>query len=114
MIPSAPLPDALLMPEGRYKRGRTLRERIDSVLAIAEPMLGVDREQGQRGWIRRQDGGWLFITKDPADTIYHVLQSPLRGRDRYAWVLGADGIKRGYLTEEAHLAGREGQAPAGM
>jgi hypothetical protein len=101
MIPTAPLPDALMMPEVRYKRGRTLRERIDSILAIAEPLLGVDREKGERGWIRRQEGGWLFVTKDPAHTIYWPLNTALRGSDRYQWIMGEDGIKRGYLTPTA-------------
>jgi hypothetical protein len=96
-------PDALFLRESA-KRGRRLIDRINSILEIAEPLLGVDRSQGQRGYIRRQEGGWLFITKDPEDTIYHALSSPLRGRDRYAWVVGADGIKRGYLTEEARAA----------
>jgi hypothetical protein len=97
MIATAPFPDALMVPESA-KRGRTLRERIDSVLAITEPLLGVDRDKGERAWIRRQGDGWLFITKDPADTIYWPLTSPLRGRDRYEWVMGEGGIKRGYLT----------------
>jgi hypothetical protein len=101
MIPSSPTPDALFLPEGPYKRGRRLIDRIHSILEIAEPLLGVDREAGQRAWIRRQEGGWLFITRDPNDTIYHPLTSPLRGRDRYTWVMGPDGIKRGYLKDNA-------------
>ena len=111
MVPTPPVPDALFLREG-LKQGRRLIDRISSILAIAEPLLGADRSWGQRGYIRRQEGGWLFITRDPEDTIYHPLDSPLRGRDRYAWVVGPDGIKRGYLTEEAKResdARREGK-----
>lgn len=99
MIPTSPIPDALFVPEA-MKRGRTLFERIESILAIAEPMLGVDRALGDRAFIRRQGDGWLFVTRDPQDTIYFPLDSPLRGRPRYRWSDGADGIRRGHLVPE--------------
>jgi hypothetical protein len=111
MIPICPLPDALMIP-ARVKHGRTQRERIASVNAVANPLLGVDYDRGELAWIRTLDGGWLFVTKDPHDTIYHPLTSPLRGRDRYAWLIGPDGIKRGYLTQESLDAGRTIEAPA--
>lgn len=100
MIPTSPIPDALFVPEA-VKRGRTLFERIESILAIAEPILGVDRARGDRAYIRRQGDGWLFVTRDPQDTIYFPLDSPLRGRPRYRWIDGMDGIRRGYLVTEA-------------
>src|SRR5579885_1333645 len=107
MIPIGPIPDALFVPE-RMKRGRTLYERMCSILDVAEPLLGVDRAAGQRAYIRRQGDGWLFVTRDPMDTIYFPLNTPLRGRPRYDWIDGADGIRRGYLVAEA----REFEAPA--
>lgn len=100
MIPTAPTADALFYPE-KLKRGGTFAERVDSVLDVAEPMLGVDRPRGERGYIRKQDGGWLFITKDIADTINFPITHPLRGRPRYQWVDGPDGIRLGYLVAEA-------------
>lgn len=100
MIPTSHIPDALFVPEAS-KRGRTLFERIESILAIAEPMLGVDRTRGARAYIRRQGDGWLFVTRDPQDTIYFPLDSPLRGLPRYRWIDGADGIRRGHLVTEA-------------
>src|SRR5262245_54549131 len=100
MVPTAPTPDALMIP-ARLKRGRTQRERIASVNAVANPLPSVDYDKGELAWIRTLDGHWLFVTKDPHDTIYHPLSSPLRGRDRYAWVTGPDGIKRGWLTPES-------------
>jgi hypothetical protein len=113
MTPTAPIPDALFIPES-LKRGRTLRERIDSVLDLAEPILGVDRAKGERAWIRRQPGGMLFVSRDPNDTICHPDASPFRGRHRYAWVAGADGIRRGWLTTEALRDRREEPAEAGV
>src|SRR5262245_22651183 len=106
MILTSPVPDALFLRES-VKRGRTQIERINSVLDIAEPILGGERAKGERGWIRRQPGGWLFITKDPRGTIYWPLDNPLRGKDRYVWVDGGDGMRRGWLTEEARDARRD-------
>jgi hypothetical protein len=90
------VPDALFVPES-MKRGRTLWDRMNSILDIAEPMLGVDRSKGDRAYIRRQGDGWLFITKDPEDTIDYPLRTPLQRRPRYVWIDGLDGIRRGYL-----------------
>ena len=109
MIPTSPIPDALFIPE-RMKRGRTLYERIDSILEVAEPLLGADRSRGDRAYIRRQGDGWLFVTRDPEDTIYFPLNTPLRGRPRYRWLDGADGIRRGYLVPEARNDGRASEA----
>jgi hypothetical protein len=100
MIPTAPTPNALLLPES-LKRGSRQIERINSILDLAEPILGVDRAQGDKAWIRKQPGGMLFITKDPADTLFHVQNTPLAGKARYAWLPAEGGIRRGYLTEEA-------------
>ncbi len=95
-IQDSSVPDALFVPENK-KRGRTLWDRLNSILDIAEPMLGVDRSKGERAYIRRQGDGWLFITKNPEDTIYHPLQTPLQRRPRYVWTDGLDGIRRGYF-----------------
>jgi hypothetical protein len=100
MIPTSPVPDALFIRES-LKRGATLYERMNSILDIAEPILAVDRAKGERAYIRRQGDGWLFVTRDSRDSIGFALNTPLRGRPRYDWVLGADGIKRGYLKPEA-------------
>lgn len=94
------VPDALFVAEA-MKRGRTQGERMDSILAIAEPILNVDRAKGDRAYIRRQGDGWLFITRDPNDTIYFPLNMRLRGRPRYKWINGTDGIRRGYLLPQA-------------
>jgi hypothetical protein len=108
-IPTTPLPDALLIPE-RMKRGSTWYERMNSILDVAEPLLGVDRARGNRAYIRRQGDGWLFVTRDPQDTIYFPLDTTLRGRPRYQWLEKADGIRRGYLVPEAMNERRESEA----
>jgi hypothetical protein len=100
-VPIGPVPDALSIP-GRYKRGRTLGERVDSILAIAEPLLGVDRAAGQRAYIRQQGCGpaiWMFVTRSPDDTLYGPTHSPFRGRPRYDWIDRPDGIRIGYLKD---------------
>ena len=109
MIPTSPIPDALFVPE-KMKRGRTLYERMNSILEIAEPLLGVERNRGDRAYIRRQGDGWLFVTRDPDDTIYFPVNSALRGRPRYHWLDGADGIRRGHLVTEAMNDRRESEA----
>lgn len=95
-IEDSMVPDALFIPEST-KRGRTLWERLNSILDIAEPMLGVDRSKGDRAYIRRQDNGWLFITRNPEDTIYYPLNTPRQRQPRYIWIDGSDGIRRGYI-----------------
>lgn len=105
-IPTAPLPDALQIPD-RYKRGGSLAERINSIADIADPLLGVDESRGERSQIKKQRG-FSFVTKDPADTLYFPTNTPLRGSPRYHWIDRPDGIRLGYLTPEA----REMIAPA--
>ena len=92
------LPDALFIPE-RMKKGRTLSERMNSILDIAEPLLGVQRLKQERAYIRRQGNGWLFITKNPEDTIDYPLGMPLQRRPRYQWIDDDNGIRRGYLKQ---------------
>lgn len=90
-------PDALLLPAS-FAHGQALRDRIDSVLAVAEPLLRVDRSTGERAYIRRQHGDLLFVTKDPFDTMFHPMNSELQGRPRYRWDKPReDGIRFGYL-----------------
>jgi hypothetical protein len=93
-------PDALLLPE-TLKAGARQIDRINSVLNIAEPILEVDRGLGERGYIRRQPGGRLFITKDPADTLLYPVGHPREGSERYRWSARPDGIELGYLEKAA-------------
>jgi hypothetical protein len=100
MIPTAPFPDALLVPES-LKRGSRQIERINSILDLAEPILGIDRTRGEKGWIRKQPGGMLYVSKNPEDTLFHHQGTPLAGCHRYTWLPADSGIRRGYLTEAA-------------
>ena len=96
-------PDALKLPEA-WKKGQTQIDRIDSILAIAEPLLNVDRSKGERAYIRRQPGGRLFVTADPRDTLQFPSGHPRAGQPRYHWVASADGAEYGYLIEGARHA----------
>jgi hypothetical protein len=95
--------DALLLPEA-WKKGETQLDRIDSILAIAEPLLEVDRARGQKAYIRRQPGGRLFVTADPLDTLCFPVGHRLEGRPRYRWSERPDGSASGFLVEEAPRA----------
>ena len=44
-------PDALMLPE-TSKRGARMVDRVASIADIAEPLLEVDRERGERAYIR--------------------------------------------------------------
>ncbi|MFO0892153.1 MAG: hypothetical protein U0790_23820 [Isosphaeraceae bacterium] len=94
------VPDALLLPES-WKTGQTQLDRIDSILAIAEPLLGLDRGAGRKAYIRRQPGGRLFVTADPADTLQFPLGHPREGMPRYRWIPQPDGSEHGFLAGEA-------------
>lgn len=96
-------PDALLLPEA-WKTGQSQLDRIDSILAIAEPLLNLDRAAGQKAYIRRQPGGRLFVTADPTDTLRFPLGHPREGNPRYRWVARDDGSEHGFLVEEARHA----------
>jgi hypothetical protein len=96
-------PDALSLPEA-WKKGETQLDRIDSILAIAEPLLNVDRSRGERAYIRRQEGGRLFVTPDPQDTLKFPIGHPHEGKLRYHWIGQPDGSQHGFLVEEAHSA----------
>lgn len=113
--------DAVYIPE-RLKRGATMPERLRSVLAIAEPLLGIDRRAGGRGYVRvlragRPRGdGWLYITASPDDTLMFPADAPppLRNRPRYDWVDGPGGIKVGYLKPEARAMAAAPSLPPGL
>jgi len=78
-----------------------MSERVRSITDIAEPLLGVDRLAGERAWIRQQGADWLFITKNPRDTIFFPNDHPRSGQNRYAWLNQPDGSRFGYLVEGA-------------
>lgn len=98
MHPMNRIPDAVLIPEDR-KSGTRMSDRAASILAIAEPLLQVDRSRGQKGYIRIQPQGRLFVTRDPRDTLLFPTGHPCAGQPRYDWVSLSDGIELGYLRE---------------
>jgi hypothetical protein len=96
-------PNALILPEA-WKKGESQIDRIDSILAIAEPLLDVDRSKGERAYIRRQPGGRLFVTSDPHDTLLFPIGHSQEGQQRYHWIVSADGSEHGFLIEGARNA----------
>ena len=92
------LPDALFLPEST-KAGSKLRDRVNAVADIAEPLLEVDRSAGERVYIRKQPHGRLFVTRDPHDTIFFPTGHPRSGASRYRWERRDDGVEVGYLLE---------------
>lgn len=91
-------PDALFLPES-IKRGPRLFDRVTAVADIAEPLLEVDREAGERAHIRTQPHGRLFVTRDPLDTILFPTSHARSGQPRYRWEKRDGGIEVGYLVE---------------
>ncbi len=89
-------PDALMLLE-TSKRGARMVDRVASIADIAEPLLEVDRERGERAYIRTQGNGKLFVSKSILDTIHFPKGHPRDGQPRYRWVVQPDGSEFGYL-----------------
>ena len=70
-------PDALFLPE-TVKTGGRIFDRIAAVCRIAEPLLQVNLAAGEKAYIRKQPHGRLFVTRDPADTIFFPIDHPGR------------------------------------
>ena len=90
--------DALILG-AEVKNGKCLVDRVTSITDIAEPLLGVNRFIGERAWIRQQPHGRLFVTRDPADTIFYPRDHERAGQPRYRWEKQHDGSEWGYLIE---------------
>ena len=96
-------PDALFLPE-TWKKGETQLDRIDSILAIAEPLLNVDRVAGGTGL--HPPPAWRAPVRDgrPQDTLQFPVGHPREGKPRYHWIEQPDGSEHGFLVEEARHA----------
>jgi hypothetical protein len=94
-------PDALKL-RTCLKRGKSGFERLQSICAIAEPLLGLDRRSKERAHIRTLPQDWLFITLSAYDTLCFPYGHPMVGADRYNWVTMEDGICQfGFLVAGA-------------
>jgi len=91
-------PYALMIPQG-LKTGARMSDRLAPVVDIAEPLLVVDRQKGERAYFRIQPGGRLFATKNVHDTILFPKGHERDGRPRYNWVPQENGVEYGYLLE---------------
>jgi hypothetical protein len=118
---SETIADAVYVP-GSLRRGNTMPERLRSVLAIAEPLLGVDRRAGERGYVRvlkfgdpRRPDVWLFVTKSTDDLLLFPKSppGPLSGQPRYDWIDGPSGVKLGFLKTAARAVQVAAPRPPG-
>jgi hypothetical protein len=91
-------PDALFLSP--QPGGGRIFERVAAVCKIAEPLLEVDYKGGERAYIRKMQNGRLFITRDPADTIYFPTGHPRSGQPRYRWERRPDGAEMGWLVTD--------------
>lgn len=96
--------DALMIP-GSRKVGKNFFARVATIGDYAEPLLQTDLTKGERAHIRQMpNSGKMFVTNDPADTIYFPQGHNLSGLPRYNWVPQEDGTEYGYLVEDAKSA----------
>lgn len=92
-------PDAVKIPHAY--RGAAMPPSAQYGLAgLAERLLGVDRSKGERALCRNQ-GGYVFATRDRGQTLQFDDRHPLRGRPRYEWRDRGDGVEVGTLVPEA-------------
>lgn len=94
-------PDALLIPEsfaaGPAESRLPNYDKARRLCALAEPILGLDRSQGGRAYIRHQKHQAVyFVTGDPADQLHHPACSPRAGTPRYRWE-SVGQLQYGYL-----------------
>ncbi|MHB8359799.1 MAG: hypothetical protein ACYDCP_09940 [Thermoplasmataceae archaeon] len=99
-------PDALIMPE-HLKSGARMSGRVQSITRIAEPLLAVNRDAGERAHIRILKGKKLFVTKSPYCSLYFPIWHDREGEPRYTWVTQPDGIKFGFLVDGATAGGEK-------
>jgi hypothetical protein len=101
-------PDAVRLPD-KFRFGKAgelatrgrFMERVFAIADIAEPLLGCDRSQGERAYIRRMPrNAPLFITRSPDDTLYFPTGHPRAGQERYRWETMPDGVAIGYLIDD--------------
>jgi hypothetical protein len=91
-------PDAVFLPKS-VKSGGKLRDRITTVADVAELILECNRSAGERAYIRKQQHGRLFVTRDAHDTILFPTGHPRSGSPRYRWERQDGGVEVGWLLE---------------
>jgi hypothetical protein len=90
-------PDALFLP-AQPASGKIF-DRVAAVCRLTEPLLECDYRAGEHVYIRKQPHGRLFVTRDPADTIYFPIGHARSGEPRYRWERREGGVEVGYLVE---------------
>lgn len=92
--------DAVYIP-GRFATGTDTIKRVFAITELSDKLLKVDPLKRERSYGRAQANGMQFFTKDPSDTLLFPYGHPQQGSERYHWEDQKDGIKFGYLMEDA-------------
>lgn len=125
-------PDGVLVPE-TLKCGHKSADRIAMILSLVEPILGVDRSKGEKGWIRHLEPPYpdgtpqfpanrngsparvIMITRDQdagRDTLLFHRTHSQAGDHRYTWgPITAQGVSVGTLVAQA-VADNAAESPA--
>ncbi len=94
-------PDAVIFhgPDGLAASEFWTRDNWEPLHGMAEQMLAIDREKGEKAWIRTQSiaQGLFFATRDQCDTMFFPKDHPLAGQPRYDWIERIDGTAVGTL-----------------
>lgn len=93
-------PDALMVSDC-FKRGADIFEKKKHFTELVDPLLQIDRTEGERWYAHQQPFQKSFVTRDHFDTILFPKNGPMAGKPRYRWESRPDGIEVGYLVEEA-------------
>jgi len=108
---AAARPDAVLIPSS-YKRGSNSRQKIHSILDVADEVLRTDKAAGEKTYYRNTefrapDGShYNLATRGPLDTMLHPTGHPGEKTPRYRWEDGEGGLRLGYLLEPEVIIGQ--------
>jgi hypothetical protein len=109
-----PRPDAVFIHKS-LKRGAELGHRVNSIADIAIPLLQPDTLNGEQAHIRSiAYKNYIFVTRDPRDSILYPLGHPREKQPRYHWVEqpGSDGkIRLGTLLDNLPQAKATADGP---
>lgn len=98
----AKIPDIIRFPLD-YAKEAEAWDRLNHISNIAEPILQVDKDKGERCrcWTmeRPEKYAGAYAIKDKVAQLRYPVGHPKYPQDRYEWHDAEDGIKYGYLKE---------------
>jgi hypothetical protein len=96
-------PDIVKYPVN-WKVGDLVTDRVGAILDRCEPVLGVDRSKGERGWIHKTILGFEFVSKVNHDTYNYPSEHYKNGQCRFRMVTQEDGSEHGYLIDKPEVS----------